>query len=279
MEELFRELDMPEEFLRDTSYWLEAEKMEYFLERASKIVTKLGLEEINDSDSFASYLGHNCYKLRSWGVLDSVLRMMQKSEDVFNQPDRFIIYFVSPAPPIGSVAKDHNSIAFDIPISAEQFPLTASYLRAAVEAIPTFIGEHLAEVDWNANRMQISWAEDQQQQMFCDDNDPGRVIKPELAKTLVQSLEDSQKELEKKNEELLLKNIELEQTKNHLEKQIEEQNIAASSTGHTTSSVVNLARLADTVAQEVQGPIGYLQEQVMRLSDYMGRSQQLITLF
>jgi signal transduction histidine kinase len=278
MEELFRELDMPEEFLRDTSYWLEAEKMEYFLDRASKIVTKLGIEEINDSDSFASYLGHNCYKLRSWGVLDSVLRMMQKSEDVFNQPDRFISYFVSPAPPIGAIAKQNNSIAFDIPISAEQFPLTASYLRAAVEAIPTFIGEHLAEVDWNANRMQISWAEDQQQQMFCEDNDPGRVIKPELAKTLVQSLEDSQKELEKKNEELLLKNIELEQTKSHLEKQIEEQNIAASSTGHTTSSVVNLARLADTVAQEVQGPIGYLQEQVMRLSDYMGRSQQLITL-
>lgn len=279
LEELYQELNIPEEFLRDPSYWLEADKMEFFLERSDRLSKNLEIEALNNESSFASFLGHTCFELRSWGVLDSVLRMMQRSQDVFAQPDRFISYFVSPAPPIGAIDRSsEGNIAFDIPISSEQYPLTSSYLKAAVEAIPTFIGEGLAEVDWRANRMQISWMEDDQQQMFGEENDPGRVLKPELAKTLVQSLEDSQKELEKKNEELLLKNIELERTKDDLEKQIEEQNHAATSTGHNGISVMNLAQLADTVAQEIQGPVGYLQEQIMRLSDYMGRSQQLITL-
>lgn len=279
MDELYRELDMPEEFLRDPSYWLEADKMERFLEKAEKLSERLEIEALNNNSSFPSFLGHQCYELRSWGVLDSVLRMMQKSQDVFAQPDRFISYFVSPAPPIGSIDRSNDgNIAFDIPIGSDQYPLTSSYLKAAVEAVPTFIGERLAEVDWQANRMQISWVEDNQQVMFGEENDPGRVLKPELAKTLVESLESSQKELEKKNEELLLKNLELEKTKDNLEKQIEEQNHAATQTGHNGISVVNLAQLADTVAQEIQGPVGYLQEQVMRLSDYMGRSQQLITL-
>tara|TARA_Y100000780_G_scaffold232551_1_gene265821 strand:- start:1554 stop:3056 length:1503 start_codon:yes stop_codon:yes gene_type:complete len=277
LEPLYRGVEIPEEFLRDPSYWLESEKMEQFLEKAEQLSHSVDIPGI-ESESFASYLGHNCYHLRSWGVLDSVLRMMQKSQDIFAQPDRFISYFVSPAPPIGDIEKSAKSISFDIPISAEEFPFTTSYLKSAFEAVPSFIGEGFAGVDWRANRMNISWAEDDQQQMFSGDNDPGRVLKPELAESIVNSLESSQKELEQKNQELLLKNQELEEAKVSLEKQIEAQNEAASSTGHSVATVVNLAQLADTVAQEIHGPVQYLQEQVMRLSDYMGRSQQLVTL-
>ncbi|MFK8138620.1 MAG: ATP-binding protein [Bdellovibrionales bacterium] len=276
LEDLYSSTDLPEEFLRDPSYWLEADAMESFLRSASTVYKRIDPQL--PTDEFSRHLGHQCKSLESWGVLDSVLRMMQNSSDVYSQPDRFIGYFISPAPPIGSLIKANKEIAFDIPVSSEEYPEVTNYLKAAVEAIPNYIGEPMGGVDWEQNRIQISWAENDQESFFGQDSDPGHMIKPELAKTLVDSLENSQKALEQKNQELLEKNRELEVAKSNLELKIEKQNQEASSTGHQTSSVLNLAQLADTVAKEIEHPVKYLQEQVMRLSDYLGRSQQLVTL-
>lgn len=277
-DELYQCTDLPEEFLRDPSYWLDAKQMEKFLEKAEHLVQQSDQFPDLNTTSFAEYLGHESKDLQSWGVLDSVLRMITGVEDIFSQPGRFISYFISPAPPIGSLIKSDKTISFDIPVSNEEYPLATTYVKAAVEAVPSYIGAPLAGVKWKHNNVQISWAEAEQANMFDLENDPGRVIKPELAQDIVVSLEKSQKELEKRNQELLLKNQELEEAKISLEQQIEMQNEKASATGHNGTSLTGLSRIADSVAKEVELPLSYIQEQLMRLSDYMGRSQQLITL-
>jgi len=44
-------------------------------------------------DSLPKLVGHECHELRAWGVLDSVIRMMQKPQDLFLQPHRFLKLF------------------------------------------------------------------------------------------------------------------------------------------------------------------------------------------
>lgn len=278
LELLYQDVDTPEEFLRDPSCWLEADKMERFLERAEALSRSLEFPEYIAEHSFVTYLGHRSYHLRAWGVLDSVLRMMQRPQDVFLQPDRFISYFIRPAPALLEWEREGQRIGFDLPIRAEDYPLTSSYLRAAVEAIPSFVGHRLAGVEWRAYRMQICWEEEDQQQIFGVENDPGRVLKPELAQHIVESLESSQKELEQKNHELSEKNRQLEEAKQYLETQIVAQQLPVQEGMSGPQSLSNLAKMAEALAKEIQEPMQYIHQQVLRLSDYMARAQQLITL-
>ena len=55
----------------------------------------------HNEESLITAVGHQCKDLRAWGVLDSVIKMMQKPQDLFLQPHRLLSYFVSPAPPVG----------------------------------------------------------------------------------------------------------------------------------------------------------------------------------
>jgi hypothetical protein len=262
MEDLYTSVELPFEFLKDPSYWLEAEKMEDFLATAQKVVH----QRLPDVDNFAEELGAQSAELRSWGVLDGVLRMLQKPQDIFAKPERFISYFVSPAPPIANIIRTSNSISFLLPIAKEEYPLTLSYLKAAMESLPTFVGQNSFQVDWQKNQLSISW-QTQQDTIFTEGSDPGHIMRPELMQSLTVSLEQSQKDLEDKNKELMLTNIELEKAKLALEKTLlENQEI-----GETTN-------VSSFAANELHSPISYVQSNIHRLQDYMARSQQLITL-
>jgi len=238
--------DMPVEFLKDPTGWLEAKKTEQLLQQLEGWATR----QLNIENPIEQ-IGHAAKDLKAWGVLDSVLRMIEKPQDIFLQPQRFISYFVSPAPPIANIKRSENAVTFDLPISYEEYPYVASYIRAAVEAIPLFMGAQMAEASWKQNRVQISWA---QAQATLDGQ---QIDRRQLAPEVMQSLMST---LEKTEQALLEKTRELEVIKH-------ENTLAAQS---SVGAVPELKKFQEQYQN--------FQQQVLKLQDYFTRSQQLITL-
>src|SRR5262249_39742159 len=119
---LLETTSLPEEFLRDPSHWMKATDMESFLQMSQKLSKEEG--------TLFTKIGHGSPELRSWGVLDSVLRMMPKPQEIMAQPQRFLSYFISPEPPIDHLRRSPSEIEFDLPVSSENYPLVTSYLLA-----------------------------------------------------------------------------------------------------------------------------------------------------
>lgn len=156
LEGLYELTDLPEEFLRDPSCWLDALKTERFLEKIHREYSS----KLNDFNLLEN-AGHHCHELWSWGVLDSVLRMMPNAQDIYQQPHRFLSYFVSPAPELTQVIRENESVRFDMPWVAEEYPLASEYLRSALEALPSYLGKQRAVVRWRGHQIYIGWSEAQ----------------------------------------------------------------------------------------------------------------------
>ncbi len=264
LEGLYSSLDVPEEFLRDPSSWLESAEMENFL----KIAHLMYQAEESSSQELMELVGHKSIDLHCWGVLDSVLRMMEKPEEIYLHPERFLSYFISPIPPISELEKTQDSIGFQISISSYDYPLTAKYIKSALEALPLFFGQGLASVEWRGQVLDISWAE--KQDSLFSQKELERNVKPDLVDTLMTSLEKKQKELEQKNKELLEKNKLLEETQKKLESQYKEKIYS--------EKLSNLTELAASLAHEINNPLAYVTSNMLRLQDYFVRAQQLITI-
>jgi hypothetical protein len=178
--------------------------------------------------------------------------MISKPQDIFLQPQRFISYFISPAPPIANIQRGENLVAFDLPVSFEEFPLMATYLLAAIEAVPQFMGGQMAEARWKQNRLTISWNQTQSH-LLADSELDQRQMAPEVMQSLISTLE-------KTEQALLDKTLELEKIKS-------ENTVAAQSQVPELEVLKNLKNRS----------AGY-QQHVFKLQDYFIRSQQLITL-
>lgn len=171
-------------------------------------------------------------------MLDSVLRMMSSPAEVFAQPERLLSYFIAPAPPIDKVCRRDNAISFDLPISADQYPLACEFLSRSFEMIPVYMGLPPAECSWNGIRLEINWQA--KQNSIFERVDPGRQLSPDLMQDVLKNL--GQKEQGQRPEMLA---------------QVKEVKIRP-------------AMAAPEVLE--------IKEHVTRLSDYMIRAQQLITL-
>ena len=226
---LLERVALPEDFLRDTSYWMPADEMESFLDCAEKLYPFA-----TDSD-FIEKMAHSVPELRAWGLLDSVLRMMPKPQDILAQPERFLSYFVSPQPPVENVQRSEHRLEFDLPIHSDQYPQLTHYFRSAFETLPVFSGQPPAKCRWDGIHFEIVWS-GEQVSIFTE-IDVGRQISPELLQSVVASLEQTQRDL------------------NQLRAQKE--------------------NVPDSNAEEVRQE---LRRQLAKLSDYMVRAQQLITL-
>ncbi len=236
---------MPEEFLRDPSYWMKASDMEIFLENAQRISQEEG--------PLFQKVGHAVPQLRSWGVLDSVLRMMPKPQEILAQPRRFLSYFISPEPPIENVVRTDNSIQFDIPVSSETYPLTTTYLRSAFESLPVYSGQASAQCSWDGIHLKLNW-KSEQSTMFVED--VGHQISPELMRSVVAQLENHQKELEEKNRDL----------------QDQNEKLAKAISQDSMSANVHDLEIIDSNSVQV------IKNNLSKLSDYMVRAQQLMTM-
>lgn len=263
LDPFFEQTNLPTEFLRDPSYWIKADEMESLISTAEQLFD----EDLGGGQLIAK-VGHECSDLKAWGVLDSVLKMMDSSGEIYSQPDRFLSYFISPPPPIGNVQKTETSVSFQVPLSPSTHPKTYAFLTAALEGLPKFFDENISEVNWSDTSVDVKW-EVPQESLFKD-QDPGRNMSPQFVQDIVRTMEENQRNLEAKNKELLLKNQELEAAKQALETHMQEKIYSEKLSG--------LSELAAGVAHEVNSPISYVMSNVRRLQDYMVRAQQLITL-
>lgn len=251
--------DWPTEFLRDPSSWLEAEKMENLL----RLIDQEYGRDPRIEGNLMEIVGHFSKDLRSWGVLDSVLRMVQTPKDLFAQPERLLSYFISPAPPVGEMRREPSGVSFVLPVSEMQFPLVTSYMRAALEALPTYINKPMASVTWENSRVRISWSENQVS-LFSEEQNADLSLHPELLRNILHNLESSQKELEEMKIALIEKEKELEKLRNEkkwVDRAVEQR--AARPSAHSP---------------EILSKLSSILHDIYRLGDYFARGQQLITL-
>lgn len=246
----FSESEVPWELLRDPSYWMRAPDMEAFLERLD--LTHAALVSA----------GHNTPKNRVWGVLDSVLRMMPQPQEIFHQPEKFLGYFISPEPPIENLSRMNAGLSFDIPLPAEQYPLVTTYLKAAFESLPAYIGQSAAHCEWNDIHFKIDWPS-AQQSILSEQED--RQISPQLMQDVIRQLQESSKDLEEKNRELQRRNEEL-------------QRFAQQQSMHATGEVREVVQQDFSQFEFMKRPVHQVAQNLSRLHDYMVRAHQLVTI-
>lgn len=248
------------ELLRDSSYWMNASDMEAFLEAALKVPLK------TPDPNLIQKVGHAVSQLRSWGVLDSVLRMMPQPQEVFQQPARFLSYFISPEPPVESVVRTDNALSFALPLPAQQYPLTSLFLKSAFEALPLYTGQQLASCDWRDIFITIQWPQPQAS-IFA--REPIHQISPALLNTVIEDLQKNQRELETKNRELQNRNEELLQTHRELQTHVQKNPALP-----TRDIEVELRQVMGTSDE----PLPKVMQNLSRLHDYMVRAHQLVTM-
>lgn len=260
-EGLYELTDLPLEFLRDPSSWLDAHKVEAFLR-----IMEMKCGAYFDDTGIYQKIGSQSFELRSWGVLDSVLRMMQNPEYIYSQPQRFISYFVNPAPPIGDIESHTDGLSFELPISNQEFPLVTEYLGAAMEALPRYVGREPVQVKWEQTRISIYWGTKQAPLLAETDLEPNP--KPELIENMVRSLENLQLKADQQSQLLKQKEQEIYQLKAELE--------------FLLQSPDNVDALADKNGIYIKNqnipPIEELKNDILRFNDYYTRATQLIVL-
>jgi len=258
LEDFYDLVDLSFEFMRDSSAWLDAQQVEYFLEVAdARFSHKFPGEDL------ITLIGHSSFKLRSWGVLDSVLKMMQKPQDIYLQPERFLSYFISPDVAIHSLENTGSRVKFNISISSQKYPFVSSYLISSLESLPKYVGKSMSTVEWDDNNITICWVDSDSQRELLGKESDDTFVHPQLLSSMVQSLEETQNELERKNRELLRRKEENLRLKNDLNKCSENQNTALGLTVNSNNDDLNLE---------------LIKSEVVKLNDYLTRAQQLITL-
>jgi len=243
-EKIFELTDLPTEFLREPSCWIPAVDMEKFLHNLDREFGHLFPEHL------PTVVGRQCHTLRAWGVLDSVIKMMAKPQDLFLQPHRFLSYFVSPAPTVTNSRREDESIRFELPISNQEFPSVTEFLRCALEVLPCYLGRNPAQATWSESEIHISWSESQADLLKGEDLAPN--FKPELVQSLMQALDESQRQIEDLRSQLSTQN-----------ESARPQPVPATDTEFVSGLRTHVVRAR-----------GHM----MRMSDYLVRSQQLITL-
>ena len=256
---IFDQGNLPFELLRDPSAWLSAPDMESFLE---VVVRNHWSHLTGNLFESAGHAGPTNY---AWGVLDSVLKMMPRPEEVFHQPEKFLAYFLSPEPPVENLKFSESNVEFDLPLPAEQYPCVSEYLKAAFEAIPTYSGRSLATVQWNSIHISM---------VFTDVHHAGfneqwsHQVSPDLLKGVMVDHQRLQREIEDRNLELARKEDELNSLRRDL------QQARAGEVPNGISGIGHLAELQ--FADEAPGYV--IGQNLARLHDYMVRAQQLITM-
>lgn len=244
MQTVLQSADVPVEFLRDTSYWLQARKMEDFLCLVNETYHEL-------PETYCFDVGKASESFRAWGVLDSVLKMVESPLDIYGHPTRFLSYFLSPEPPIDSWRNSGDLISFQIPISANEFPCITAYLAGALEGLPNYMGQNTGVVQWRDCTVSIRWSQSQESLLPAEDLQL-RQFNPQWVRTVIDSLESHQRNLEARSS----------QQQNSLPNSEEVEKFLSETVGTVSA---------------LSEDISVLREDFLRLHDYFSRAQQLIT--
>ncbi len=252
---VFSEIDVPWEQMRDSSNWLKAPDMEALLER------------IIQNESWLVQAGHQTPKNKAWGVLDSVLRMMPRPQEIFQQPEKFLGYFISPEPPLENVVRFENGISFDIPLPAEQYPLVSKYLMSAFEALPLYVGLTPGHCQWQFMHFKLEWPVEQKSILPQEEH---HQVSPQLMQDVIRQLQQSSRELEEKNRELQRRNEELLKLAQDHSFSKKEPAVL------TQQNFSEFQNISDS--EFLKRPVHQVAQNLSRLHDYMVRAHQLVTL-
>lgn len=265
---LYEQTHLPVELLRDPSYWISAPDMEDFLQLTLRLPLKR-------DGNILQRAGHDGPTLRSWGVLDSVLRMMPRPQEIFNQPEQFLSYFISPKPPIENLRRDETSISFDLPLPAEQYPLVTTYLKAAFESLPVYVGQPPAMCDWQGITIKLNWST-QQNTIFSENENVGHQVSPALFQSLIEDLQSTQRE----REDLQKYVGDLEEKIRDFEKQKLKvsTNVELEAELNKKTSLLPHEGSLSHLSFDSESPAYVLNQNLARMHDYMVRAQQLITM-
>ncbi len=181
----FENFETPMEVLKDPSCWISLQKMEDFL---SKMKNFLKLQK---AESHFRKIGQNNFELQAWGVLDSVLKMLESPEEIFSQPDRFLSYFLSPHPLLETEIQEKNKVRFRLKHKLET-PLVLSYLLGTLEGLPNYMGMEPVKISqMDEACFEILWSDRQQKQSLFDEQEEKRhQFHPEIVKSVIQNLQE-----------------------------------------------------------------------------------------
>lgn len=248
LEPLYERFDWPLHYLRDSSSWLEADRLEYVLATLEELY---GARVAADSGhSFFEAVAYASPQLRAWGALDSVLRIVPGVRELYHQPDRFLGSFISPQPIIQGLNHFAEKTVFRIDFSDDRMPRTAKYLRAALESLPEYIGKPRSHVTWSHGHVAIEWSDRQVPFVSLNALSPAESpsLSPELLRTILVDLANAQRELDATRRTLQ-------------EREAELQILSASHTKTGDDERVKLAL-----------------HEIYKLGDYFARAQQIVTL-
>ncbi len=265
MEQLYDGYDWSIGFLRDPGQWLEADKLESVLGTLEEIERSLQPHELSEGHGdYFTRLGHESPRLKAWGALDSVLRILPHPRELYAQPERFLGQFVSPMLPPRFFERSESRVSFRFDFPVDRFPRSARFLKAVLEALPEFIGSGRAHaphahVEWIGDRVLIDWSD--RQVGFEATPQSGLtepVLSPELARTILADLASSQREVE----------IARARVK-ELEQQLEL---------HKAQSPENVSLDEASASAGSDERVRAALHEVYRFNDYFARAQQMITL-
>lgn len=185
LDSLFESLETPLELLEDPSCWLSLNKMEEFLVSLAKHI------QHHKPSSFLRAVGQQNFELQAWGVLDSVLKMVESPDDIFLQPERFLSYFLTPAPQLTVEREQGRSIRVSL-AHEPTAPLVHAYLLGAFEGLPCYTGRPMAQIEEQGSRQfELHWF-DNQQSLFNEQESKRRQLHPEIVHSVIQSLKQQQ---------------------------------------------------------------------------------------
>jgi len=189
LEPFLENLDTPLEFYKDPSTWISVTKMEEFLQALMSFLQQ------KDPSQYIREIGQKNHELRAWGVLDSVLKMVESPKDIFFQPERFLSYFLTPHPELVIEKQDDNHIV----VRMQKEPtaqLVHSYLVGAVEGLPAYTGRPPARIETlNGTSFQLTWF-DNQQSLFDEQESKRRQLHPQIVNSVLESIKEQNKTLD-----------------------------------------------------------------------------------
>lgn len=267
LEPLYERFDWPLYYLRDSSSWLEADRLEYVLKLLNEIYGARVASETGVD--FFSAVGHASPQLRAWGALDSVLKIVPGVRELYQQPDRFLASFISPQPQIQGLQHSDENVVFRIGFSDDRMPHTARFLRAILESLPEFIGKPRTHVLWNHGHVSIEWSE--RQVPFVShghlNESQAPSLSPDLLRTILVDLATAQRDLESARR--------ANQEKDALIQSLQSAQVARTVETSPTESVRQ-----QNISAAAQTPAGVERalHEIYKLGDYFARAQQIVTL-
>lgn len=167
----------------DSEMWLPSEKVELFLDLVSR----------DFPDFYPKEAALNANELRSWGLLDQVLRIMQSPSEIYEHPQKFLSYFIRPNLNFEWLERKDKISNFKISLSTDEMPLVTDYLTGALEVVAKYAGGGSSHVSWVDQSISIDWSK--KQDSFFEAQEEPVNFKPEIYKEAVAIIQKQQTEI------------------------------------------------------------------------------------